>query len=412
MNIINAINNAPIYTCPSVDTVPREGRLRDLCRRARNERAHEEYSGVGTLFKENAGIRRIFEHHHVISGDNVSYLQTKKEDFSIARKVFDYTIGTFFTSAVEALFHLARAVYHIGKAIITYFKVDRGKNAAEIAANLSSKDYAVKALSDFTQAIKHVIKMIPLVGSLIGEYVFDAGRYLTTYALLDKSVLDRVEATYSEFPEFRAGSFADEEIEAIFQKDALTIEEREKIRMAQLTADEACFETSEVKRIVIALESHTETTTDHSITLGYPMRALQGILDTLHVDLDEHPTTIDFTKWEGGAFEIMPDKTKAKLALLSFFLKRYPDKMAKVVNFSGVNLEELFVGAIEFGSDDVVKWLLEGARKDVVLPAIMSEITVGMFTRKKTQHADDPVMLKALDHIWKLTMTAISTRES
>lgn len=427
MNIMVSINNSRVFLDYTTKCEKHKNPSRDFLRKVGNAVTTEEYTGIGTIFRYASGIRKLFVHQHNISKNNYSYLITPSSAFSVLRKVFDYAIGTVLFSAAEALFHVARAVYDLAMGAL----IKIGAKSMDVTCKGPIKDakyYLVRAAADLTKGVSHVVKMIPLLGSFASEYIFDPMRHIVYHLVIDKEAIDENDKRFQEAGDlFEGGFLGDYEMDAIpYEVQESSLDEHKSPPDAPAsfetpfnffspvgqTPDQACFRTSEVKRMVQALRSHLDKpSSELTIGLTEPMGALQAIHQSLITALEIDPLTLDLTQWQ-GAYTSMPDPIKGQLATISYLLSMDESPLRHVEDFEGIDLEALIRGALEYGCDDVMEWLTDEVRIDATYEIISNKLHISDFTAIQEKHAKDPEMLSAIDCMFKLCVKATTLHRS
>ncbi len=316
-----------------------DGAPNTLFCRYRNERLQEEYGDIGTLFRDGSNIQRYFIHQENISKNLGDYICSPKETRSTAQKIFDLTLGVMIVSLVEAVFSLVKVIDSVAKLL---FALVKGESKAISTA-------AIMILSDVMRSVKNAVKIIPIIGFLMAEYLFDPARYFS-YLIIEPKALDYTENKLKMIHEELEGLDGPELADAVLMPNA-----------HEWTHDEKCFLSSEVRRLVETLASHLDRSVDDdSIDSTHPMKALKGIIKRCIDDL-EKSYEFDLTRWE-AALSTSPCLFKARMTILAYLVDKHPQLMENITSIGGVDRLALIKEAIGFECEGVFVWLMSNSR--------------------------------------------------
>ncbi len=340
----------------------------------RREKITQPYDGLGTSFRRNSLLANYFIHQHNISRYSWGYFTSSNRIHSFAKKVFDFTLGVAIVSLVEALFYLIRAVHNF---VQLFFCLVKGDSKGVCI-------FALKTCSDLTKSIENVVKAIPFLGMIVVERLLDPLR-IVACAWFEKDPLD----------------LTPDELEMH------GLEDRQILSLApQLTPDEECFATSEVRRLVVALDSHFALSEDSdSIDATHPLKALTGIIKYILREIMGGAEIIDLMPWE-ATLGTMGNTAKARMTILAYLVEKYPQQVAGITSILGVDRVLLINEGIQFEAEGVFIWLLSGIREQESMQAIDGanfNVMGALFVRQR-KVMDDPRALRSLDLMFRQLM--------
>ena len=447
MNVIEKINNFSEFDSLAITKAPED--LTKLDKFYNVSLYGFQYRGIGRLFREGSTISRYFSHQHNISLAPVQYIDTKSTKHTNIKKVFDFTLGVLFSSALESLYFLARAVYHLGIGIISVIKME----PSEVAFY-----HLFSAASDTTQSIKHLVKAVPIIGMILSVGVFDFATYYTfkyletektkawseSFYFEDDSVEDAVpidtdlrvlrkEELVASEVEVEQEKIANAELKYVqealvevldpnFQEDAIplsvgkdSLEQQAEILhmhdqsamgnidLEDWTPEQGCFNTSEVTRLAITISSNLNLDSDQrSFSEATPMKTLEAIIAGMFNSFEQTPYEIDFSSWN-GAFDSTPEANKAKITVLSYLIQYHPEKVEQITEIKGVEREHLLMGAIHYANLPVFKWLHTGKRAEMTIEQTNVNLFQALLNKQK-EGKPDPVIISTLDEMLQFYM--------